>query len=80
MYFVYILQSEKDNRYYVGTTANIERRLKEHNTGSVKSTTAYRPWTLKRLEEFPDISAAYKRERFIKAKRSRKIIKKIIAS
>jgi predicted GIY-YIG superfamily endonuclease len=31
MYFVYILYSEKLNRYYVGSTNNITDRIKRHN-------------------------------------------------
>ena len=80
MHYLYILQSKKNNRYYVGVTNDIERRLEEHNSGYVKSTAHYRPWTLKRVEEFPDMNLAYQRERFIKAKHSRKIIEIIIAS
>ena len=37
MYFVYILLSEKDDKFYTGITNNIERRLKQHNKGN-KST------------------------------------------
>ncbi len=33
MYFTYILQSEKDGRYYIGSTNNLENRLKRHNKG-----------------------------------------------
>lgn len=32
-YFVYILYSEKCDRYYVGQTEYLERRVEEHNTG-----------------------------------------------
>jgi putative endonuclease len=77
MYYLYILQSEKTGRYYIGVTSNVQRRLKEHNSGLVKSTAPYKPWELKRVEEFSDINSAYQRERFIKAKHSRKIIEKI---
>ena len=80
MHFVYILQSKKTNKYYVGVTANIDRRLKEHNSGSVKSTAPYKPWTLKKLEKYADIKSAYRREKFIKSKHSKTIIEKIIAS
>ena len=38
MYFAYILKSLKDNKYYYGSTGNIESRLKQHNYGKVKST------------------------------------------
>ena len=79
-HYVYILQSEKNKRYYVGVTNNVERRIGEHNLGKVKSTAPYKPWSLKRKEEYPDINTAYKRERFIKAKHSRRIIETIIMS
>jgi putative endonuclease len=45
-YFVYILQSSKDNKYYVGMTNDVNRRLKEHNAGLQKSTKARRPFKL----------------------------------
>jgi putative endonuclease len=79
MYFVYILQSKKDHRYYVGVSENVERRLREHNAGGSKSTAPYRPWTIIKIEEYPDAKLAYKRERFIKSKHSRIIIEKIVS-
>ena len=79
MHYVYYLQSKLNGRYYVGITNNIERRLMEHNTGFVKSTAPYKPWELKRLEKFTTAGQAMKRERFIKAKHSRRIIELIIA-
>ena len=44
--YVYILYSETIRRYYVGQTADIERRLVRHNEGYVKSTKRGSPWTL----------------------------------
>ena len=44
--FVYILYSEKRSRYYVGQTADIDKRLKRHNQGNVKSTKSGIPWKL----------------------------------
>jgi putative endonuclease len=79
MYYVYFLQSELNGRYYVGITNNVERRLKEHNSGIVRSTAPYKPWKLKRLENYADINQAAQRERFVKAKHSRKIVELIIA-
>jgi len=32
-YFVYILFSEKLNRFYIGQTVNVEERLVQHNSG-----------------------------------------------
>ena len=52
MYYVYILESEKSGRHYVGSTSNLERRLTEHNEGKVKSTKRYCPWKIIFTEEF----------------------------
>lgn len=38
MYYVYVLQSEKDRNLYVGFTNDIKTRLKLHNDGKVIST------------------------------------------
>ncbi|WP_298547615.1 GIY-YIG nuclease family protein [uncultured Aquimarina sp.] len=44
--FVYILYSDKSSRYYVGQTADIDKRLKRHNSGIVPSTKSGAPWKL----------------------------------
>jgi putative endonuclease len=46
MYFVYILYSEKYDRFYVGHTNNTQKRLFEHNSGLNFSTKPYIPWIL----------------------------------
>lgn len=33
MYFVYILYSDKCNKYYIGQTESLTRRVEEHNQG-----------------------------------------------
>lgn len=66
MNYVYILQSERKQRYYVGYTGDLEKRLQEHNSGKVRSTKAYKPWKLAYKESFIDKAPAYKREREIK--------------
>jgi putative endonuclease len=79
MHYVYILQSELNGRFYIGTTNNVIRRLSEHNSGLVKSTAPYMPWELKKTEKYANISQARRREQFIKTKHSRIIIEKILA-
>ncbi len=46
MFFVYLLKSLKDNKYYIGQTENIERRLEQHNAGKNKSTKNRKPFVL----------------------------------
>ena len=42
----YILISLKDKKKYIGSTINLDRRLKEHFNGLVKSTKGRRPFKL----------------------------------
>ena len=67
MFKVYILKSLTYNRYYIGHSANIEKRLGEHNLGKVHSTKAYKPWKIIYFEVKSDKKEAYKREMQIKS-------------
>lgn len=80
MYYVYIIYSEKLDRYYVGTTDNIEKRLIEHNTDFYKNSFTSRgiPWELKLKFQSQSSEKAYKLERFIKSMKSRKFIETLI--
>lgn len=44
--FVYILQSQKNNSFYKGSTNDLKRRFSEHNSGKDFSTRRYKPWNL----------------------------------
>ncbi|MFH1098694.1 MAG: GIY-YIG nuclease family protein [Candidatus Uhrbacteria bacterium] len=77
---VYILYSASRDRYYVGVTDDVTRRLREHNHGLSSYTKGGAPWYIVHVEECESISSAYRRERFIKAKRSRKILECIVRS
>jgi len=67
MYKVYIIRSIKTGKYYIGYTANFEKRLKEHNIGKTKSTNNRGPYQLIYSEEYENKHEAYKRERQIKS-------------
>ena len=73
-YTVYILQSQKDRKYYIGCTKNIAQRLHKHNTGRVFSTKPYTPWRLVYEEEYNNLSDARQRETQLKRWKSRKAI------
>jgi putative endonuclease len=72
MCFVYILYSSRADRYYIGQTDHLDVRLQRHNRGLVRSTKAYLPWELKYTEVYATRSEAVRREREIKAKKSRR--------
>ncbi len=67
MFCVYILRSEKNGRYYVGSTGDLNRRLGEHNSGTTLSTKGSRPWLVVHTEQFETAALARQRESQIKA-------------
>ena len=78
MYEVYILQSEKNGRYYIGSTNDIERRLTEHNSGKTKSLQYLRPLKIVFQKAYSSQQLAVQMEQKLKKLKSRKIIEKII--
>ena len=78
MYFVYILQSLSNGKFYIGSTDNILRRFYEHQAGFTKSTRNRGPWFMPYYEIHKDRSAANKRERELKRKKSSESIRRII--
>jgi putative endonuclease len=66
-HFVYILQSLKDFKYYIGETADIDNRLKFHNKGLQRSTKNRAPFRLVLFEEFESRNDALRREKEIKS-------------
>jgi putative endonuclease len=80
MWFVYIIYSEKLDKYYTGVTDNLEWRLKRHNQGWGRFTKAGIPWDLVYYEEYLTKKEALKREREIKVRKSRKYIESLISN
>jgi len=68
MAYVYILVSQKDQNRYIGSTINLEKRIKEHNSGKVISTRNRRPLNLFAYQEFGHLIDARSAEK--KYKRS----------
>lgn len=78
MYYVYVLESLKNHKYYVGYTNDLEKRLSEHNTGKTKGNRYSAPFKLIYYEEYSNPTEARKREHFIKSQKSRKFIEKLV--
>lgn len=70
MVIVYVLKGSNGKRY-VGITNNIERRLKEHRSGSTKGGQVIGDFRLLYTEEFVDYYVARKREKFLKSGQGR---------
>lgn len=77
-YCIYVLRSEKDGNLYTGQTNNLERRLKEHRSGKVKSTKNRRPFILVHVEKFRTREEARWRERELKTAWGKKKLKEIL--
>lgn len=78
MYFVYILQSKKTGRYYVGYTRDLARRLQDHNRGKTKSLLKHIPLEIICVEEYSAREDAVKRERQIKKYKSGEAFKRLL--
>ena len=78
MAYIYILQSQVNFRYYIGSTTNLERRINEHNNGQSKYTSLTKPFKLVFSQEFKNIQLAKKIESKLKRFKSRQIIDRIV--
>ena len=74
-YYVYVLQSEKDNNFYVGYTKNLRKRILEHNSGQVASTKSKIPINLVYWEGCLNQQDATKREKYLKTAWGKRYIK-----
>lgn len=78
MFFVYIIKSKKNAKYYTGFTSDLKKRLKYHNAEKNKSTRQGVPWELIRQEYFNTKKEAWLRERQIKNYKGGEAFKKLI--
>ena len=66
MYYSYVLQSEKDNEFYIGFTKDLKLRFEKHEKGLVESTKNRRPLKLIYYEACLNQKDATKREKYLK--------------
>ncbi len=78
MAFVYILQSLRNSKYYIGSTTDLKRRLDQHNSGWEHTGKSLGPFELKFSQEFKNINLARTMEKKLKSLKRRDYIKKII--
>lgn len=67
MYYVYILQSQKDKTYYYGFTEDLKRRITEHNSGKVEYTKKHNPYVLVWYCSFTEKEKALAFEKYLKS-------------
>lgn len=80
MYYVYILQSLKDNGLYIGYTDNLKRRLKEHQEGKSFATKGRLPFVLIHYQAFVSQKDALETEKYLKTTRGWERIHRMLAN
>jgi len=75
MFYVYILQSQKDRKFYAGFTNDLRKRLLRHDAGKVFSTKSRRPLRCIYAEICVNEQAARQRERYFKTGMGKRFIK-----
>ncbi len=78
MHYIYILKSNKHNRYYIGCTSDLERRVRQHNRGNNRSTRPGIPWRLVCFRKFNNQKEAYDCEKLVKSYKGGNAFKRIV--
>lgn len=80
MYCTYVLQSQKDGKFYVGFTKDLKLRFEQHTKGLVESTRDRRPLTLIYYEACLDREDATRREKYLKTYHGKMFLKRRLKS
>ena len=78
--YVYVLESERNGRYYVRSTDNLARRCSQHVSGQCHTTMRMLPVKLVGWQEFETLSEARRVERALKSRKSRVYIEQWLKS
>ena len=79
-YYVYILLSSKDKKFYTGYTENLKLRFEEHQKGRVVSTKDRKPFQLIYSEACLNRSDAMRREKYLKTHLGKMFLKNRLKS
>jgi putative endonuclease len=66
MFYTYVLQSQRDAKFYTGSTGNLKLRFEQHNKGLMESTRERRPVRLIYYEACIERDDATRREKYLK--------------
>jgi len=67
MHYTYILQSQKDQTFYIGSTSDLKQRFKVHNQKGAKYTSSKAPFELVWYGSFKTKSLAQEFEKYLKS-------------
>jgi len=77
-YYVYVLQSIKNQGLYIGYTNDLKKRLQKHNRGLNFSTKSYMPWQLIHYEAYLNEKDARRREKYLKTNQGSRLLKRML--
>ena len=78
MFYVYVLKSLKDGKFYIGFSADLRRRLQEHKLGGSKSTRSRLPFKLVYYEAHTSKDDARRREKYFKTSKGKSSLRQMI--
>jgi len=78
MFYLYIIYSEKLDKFYVGYSSDLKERLRKHNSSNKSFTGNSNDWKIVYTEEYKSKNDVMFREKQIKKWKSRKLIMKLI--
>lgn len=76
MFYAYVLQSTTDDGLYIGYSANLKKRLREHAEGFAFATSYRGPWKLIYYEAYRERADAEGREQFLKSGSGRRLLRR----
>lgn len=77
-YYIYILESQKNDSLYIGYTTDLRKRFKQHNKGESLATKPFRPYKLIFYEAFLNRIDAKHREEYLKSGWGNRSVKKLL--
>jgi len=78
MYYVYVLLSKKDKKFYIGFTENLKSRVKKHKKGKIFATKGRLPLNLVFYEAYLNKYDALRREKYLKTKKGKTTLRSML--
>lgn len=75
MFYTYLLKSKKDGSLYTGSTVDLRKRLKQHNSGQSGYTKKHMPYEIIYYEACLNEEDARSRELFLKSGMGKRYLK-----
>lgn len=77
-YYVYVLLSQKDSKFYIGSTSDLKKRLQQHKQARVLATKNRLPIDLIFYEAYRSKYDAIRREDYLKSTKGKRTLKQLL--